>query len=403
MHHVTEADRPLRVALVHSFYRSEMPSGENAVVEAEVAALDRAGVEVELFAARTDELRRDRLYPLRSALRVATGRGAHPLAGIERFGPDVVHVHNLFPNLGRRWVDDVRVPLVHTMHNFRPVCINTLLLRDGAVCTLCPDGDRWAGVRHGCYQGSRVASVPPTWANRRGPAADPLLRRADRILVLSQAQADVLVGGGVPADRLVHDVNFLPRSSDPGADRPGTGPWLFVGRLRDEKGITRLLEHWPRDEAIRIVGQGPQEAEVRRLAAGLDAHLVGPLTRAEVLTEMRAAQGLVFPSICLEAAPLVYLEALAAGLPVIAFYPSGPAEAIARDGTGVVAPWDRAGITAALQQVRARRSELFERCRAVFEAQHTEDAFVQRRGALYRWLVASTTAGEDIRARWGNS
>lgn len=90
----------IRIAMVHSFYSSRQPSGENAVVRAEVNALRRAGYEVELFAAHTDELEGDLLYPVKAAWRVATGRGRNPLKAIKDFSPDVVHVHNLLSNVG---------------------------------------------------------------------------------------------------------------------------------------------------------------------------------------------------------------------------------------------------------------------------------------------------------------
>ena len=59
---VTSA-RPLRVAVVHSFYASGQPSGENRVVEQQVAALEGAGVDVELVAQETDVRSGRRLYP----------------------------------------------------------------------------------------------------------------------------------------------------------------------------------------------------------------------------------------------------------------------------------------------------------------------------------------------------
>jgi hypothetical protein len=85
--------------MVHSFYSSAQPSGENTVVLNEVDALRRAGHEVALFAAHTDELEGEVFYKLRSGMRVATGYGRNPLKAINDFSPDVVHVHNLFPNL----------------------------------------------------------------------------------------------------------------------------------------------------------------------------------------------------------------------------------------------------------------------------------------------------------------
>lgn len=392
-------ERGLRIAIVHSYYTARSPSGENTTVDAERAALAAAGHDVELFAARTDDLAASPTYPVRAALRVATHRGANPLDDLETYAPDVVHVHNLFPNFGRRWVRDIEPPVVHTLHNFRPVCINGLLLRDGALCTACPDGDRWAGVRHRCYRDSVAASIPVAWGNRRGAGADPLLRRADRIVTLSRRHRELLVADGVPAAKLVPGHNFLPdalrpplRSDAATPDADAGGPWLCVGRLSPEKGVVELLDGWPAGEPLSIIGDGPLRDRVASAAAAKGVDLLGPLDRTEVLERLAASSGLVFPSLALEGAPLVYPEALACGVPVVAFEPSAVADAVRADGTGAVATRDPEGIAAALRLIRERRHELGRRCRAVFEARHTEAAFVRRTVELYSELLGTGPA-----------
>jgi glycosyltransferase involved in cell wall biosynthesis len=132
-------DRPRRIAIVHSFYSHRTPSGENVVVQAQVDALREAGHDVELVAQCAEEREARRSYPLEAAATAASGIGPSPVRQLQRFGPDVVHVHNLFPNFGTRWLRRWRGPLVATLHNFRPVCSNGYLFRDGHVCTLCID------------------------------------------------------------------------------------------------------------------------------------------------------------------------------------------------------------------------------------------------------------------------
>lgn len=358
-------------------------------MEAEVAALRQAGYDVALFATRTDELEGDRLYRVRAAMRVVTGRGANPLDALRKFDPDLVHVHNLFPNFGRRWVEEVQVPLVHTLHNFRPLCANGLLLRDGAVCTRCPSGDRWAGLRFGCYRDSRLATLPLTVANRRGPMADPLIRRADRLIVLSDRQRQVYEDAGVPPERMVLSPNFLPDELEPGwSNAPRQGGWLFVGRLSEEKGILRLLETWPPGESLTIVGDGPQREAVELLGSRVGAEIMGKISRSAVVEIMRRRAGLVFPSICYEGFPLVYAEALAVGLPVVAFEPSAVASAVAHDRTGVVADWEREGVESALREISSGGDPLRAHCRQVFEALYSQQRFCDRVSVLYGSLVA---------------
>lgn len=367
------------------------PSGENRVVEAERDALARAGHEVELIAVHTDDLEDRPGYGLRAAVRVATGLGRSPVAELERFRPDVVHVHNLFPNLGRRWVDDVEVPVVHTLHNYRPMCAAATLFRDGAVCTCCPDGDRWAGFRYACYRDSRAATLPLTIAGLGGAGADPLLRRADRIVTLSEQMRRRYVDDGVDPARIVVWPNFLPDELDPGplADGPGGpagGPWMFVGRLTAEKGALELVEHWPDGHRLDIIGDGPLRDQVREAARGRPIVLLGRLPRREVLDRMRSSVGLVFPSRSYEAFGLAYMEALAAGLPVMASGPHVVADMVERDGTGAVTRLE--GLGSALEVAGGRFRELRHHCRAVFEARYTAASHVTRATALYEELVA---------------
>lgn len=380
-------ERAIRIVIVHSFYSAAEPSGENAVVESEVSALRRAGYEVALIAERSDELTKSPLYPGAAALRVATGRGRSPLRRIEAFAPDVIHVHNLFPNFGRRWALALHRPLVATVHNYRPLCVSANLFRDGRVCTQCPDGDRFAGVRYGCYRGSRAASIPQAWANRRGLKGDPLLARADRVVVLSELAAEVYARAGLDQSRIVISPNFIPDDLDPGpplgdAAREG---WLYVGRFSPDKGIVRLLETWPAYRYLRVVGAGPEERQIARLARGR-VEVLGVRDRAEVLELMRSSVGLVFPSLWFEGFPVVYAEALAAGLPVLAWRPSVVARLVAKDRTGLATRWG-ADLNRTLTEAEERFPSMQKDCRRRFEERYSEAAYLARAEELYCLLT----------------
>jgi glycosyltransferase involved in cell wall biosynthesis len=378
----------MRVALVHNFHTGETPSGENEVVEAEAAALVRAGVDVRLAAVHNDEMARQPLHSLRAAATVASGVGLSPRRLLGDFEPDIIHVHSLFPYFGRRWLERPGAPVVATVHSYRSVCANGYLYRDGHVCTLCADGKRWSGVRYGCYRSSRLATLPLAWAARRGPGRDPLLATAERVLALSERARSVLVGAGVPADKVTVDWHFLPDACVPAR---GTRPdrddaWLFVGRLTSEKGIDRLAAAWPADVRLRVIGEGPLRPAIERAAAGKRIEMLGAMPRAEVLSIMERSFGLVFPSLWYETFGLVYLEALAAGLPTLAFRPNVVADAVGRDGTGLIAPWD--GLVPALAEATATFAALRDRCRTRFCERYDEAAFVTRRIKLYEELAA---------------
>ncbi|WP_051944511.1 glycosyltransferase [Streptacidiphilus rugosus] len=381
---------PLRIAFVHSFYASGQPSGENEAVLDQVGALRAAGHEVTLVAAHTDEeAARSRWYPLRAAATVAGAGGPSPLARLRALDPQVVHVHNLFPNLTRSWVRSWPGPLVATLHNYRPLCAGATLYRDGAVCTACPDGDRWAGLRHGCYRESRVATAPLAWANRGGPGADPLLRRADQLVVLSELSRRTYLRAGLAAERLALVPNFVDEA--PGGHPAGEGDrWLFAGRLSAEKGILELLRRWPEDEPLDVVGDGELLAAAQA-AAPASVRFLGRLDRTELRRGLGARRGLVFASRCYENAPLALLEALAAGLPVLAFAGSAVAESVHRHGTGAVVGWDEP-LAPALAAASARFPALRAHCREVFDRHYTARAWVHAVESVYRAARAARAA-----------
>lgn len=365
----------LRVALVHSFYSSRNPSGENAAVMQQAAALRRAGYAVEVFAQRTDERELSKLHPLEAAMTVATGRGRKPR--LEDFKPDVIHVHNLFPNYGKSWIKKAPAPVVTTLHNYRPLCAAGTFFRDGKVCTDCLDKDSSIpAVVHGCYRG-RAQSVPVALGQRFGN--DPMLG-ADALIVLSDQMRQKYITAGVPWARMHTLPNFLPDDLDPGAGGGGDY-WLYAGRLSPEKGILPLVEEWPDDQRLLLVGEGEQEAAVRAAASGKDIQMLGSLERSELLNLMRGARGVVFPSRCFEGFPLVYLEALAAGTPVLAWEPCVVASSISEDGTGMVGGAEslRETLSAATDAFPALRGH----CRGVFEAKYTEAQWVSELHKVY--------------------
>ncbi|MFJ7337128.1 glycosyltransferase family 4 protein [Streptomyces sp. NPDC101110] len=383
----------LRVAVVHSFYGSATPSGENQAVTDQLTALARAGHEAHLVAAHTDELARSPFHPLRAAVTVSSGRGRSPLAELRRLRPDVVHVHNLFPNFGSSWLRRWHGPVVATVHNYRPLCAAATLYRDGAMCTRCPDGDRWAGLRNGCYRNSSVATAPLAWAGRHGAVAHPLLRRADRVVVLSETSRRMYIRAGIEPERL----DLVPNSTADAAlevpaqtVRHGTGTdeaaWVFAGRLSPEKGLLELLDRWPAGERLDVVGDGPLLDDCR-LAAPPSVRFLGALEHGELRQRLPSWRGLVFPSRWLEGAPLIYPEALAAGLPVLAFTGSAVADSVQEQGTGTVVDWNEP-LDAALRRAAECFPPLRRSCREVFLRHYTQQVWAQRIEAVYAAALA---------------
>ncbi len=394
----------LRVLVVHNRYRSEQPSGEDRVVDQELALLRSAGHRAELFERRSDDIASMSL-PRKIAvpLRVPRNPAARAdLAAVLRTSrPDVVHVHNTFPLLSPAVLDAcvaAGVPVVATLHNYTQICPTGTLYRDGAECRSCVGKLPLPAVRHGCYRGSRIASVPVALnlaVNRRRWADS-----VDRFFCISAAQRDILVASGMPADRLVVKHNFVP---DPGTRRRGPGEHvLFVGRLTREKGVHLLMAAWDQIAArgglgvpLVLAGAGPLADDVTRWARDRDdVRYVGLQDAAGCRDLMTRAATAVVPSTWLEAFGLVAVEAMACGVPTVVAGHGALAELV-RDGvTGVThRPGDAGSLADAMREVvtdPARNQALGSAAREDYEQRFSPRAGLANLEAGYRAVLAGT-------------
>jgi glycosyltransferase involved in cell wall biosynthesis len=309
-----------RVLQVHTRYRQA--GGEDQVVEAERALLETAGVSVDQVVFDNAELVESRsiLGDLAIAGGAIWSRAAERRvrAAIRTQRPDVVHVHNTFAAASPSVLRAAgHVPVVQTLHNYRWVCPVATAFRDGHACTDCVGLPvALPAVVHACVRGSRVQSAVATTSIAVHRAAGTL-RKVDRFVALTSFQRQVMVDGGLPADR----VNVIPNfhEPDPGVgDLPRAGV-LYLGRLAVEKGIAPLLGAAAIEPGlVRMAGSGPLVAGVERAAAAGAIDYLGSISAAEVLDQLRRSIALVIPSIWFEGFPLVLLQAYATGTPVIA-------------------------------------------------------------------------------------
>jgi glycosyltransferase involved in cell wall biosynthesis len=381
----------VRVLQLHTPYRQ--PGGEDAVVRAEAEVLRRSGHEVVQYQVQNPPGAAGAIGSLvLSPWNPLQARRVQGLA--ERIRPDVAHVHNTWYAQSPAVLWALRrsgVPTVMTLHNYRLVCANGQLFRDGAPCEDCVGASPWHGVQHGCYRDSMVLSVPAAGTIALHDRLRTWSRTVDRFVVLSEFAAERLVRGGLPPDRIELKPNFV---ADPGpraAPAAASATVLYVGRLSPEKGVQLLVEAWRElgegPLELVVVGDGPlRERLARRPVARL--RLAGQLPAAEVRRQMLAARALVLPSVWYEGQPVAVLEALAAGLPVLGSGIGGVPELLAPLGRDwLAAPGEVASWVAALRALAdpervevasARARALYERSFSVATAAHALEGVYER-------------------------
>lgn len=181
-----------------------------------------------------------------------------------------------------------------------------------------------------------------------------LLKMSDSIVAMTPESVSELASIHYPLAQVLKATNGIPlahRSSSP--PRPGqseTVSAVFVGRLSSEKGLVDLWSAWANVQArttrpvkLRVIGTGPQESELRALAAALDlgdtVELMGYCE--DVQAELSKADLFVLPSYA-EGNSNALLEAMRAGLPVIATHVGGTPIQVGSNGQHfLVKPGDR--------------------------------------------------------------
>lgn len=231
-------------------------------------------------------------------------------------------------------------------------------------CHFGPEGTRGAAMRHvGILEGKVVTTFHGFDMSRylqiSGPNVyDRLFQTGDLFLPISDYWRSALVRMGCdPARIAVHHMGvdcdsftFVPRTP-PAAGEPLR--LLSVGRFVEKKGfeyamraVARVASQYPSLE-YTIIGEGPLHEELTALARelGIERHLrmVGSKPRDEVIATMNRAHVMLAPSVTAasgdqEGIPVVLMEAMATGLPVISTVHTGIPELVEDHGTGMLAP-----------------------------------------------------------------
>jgi len=385
---------PLRILVVQNHYVGF--AGDDVVVANESSLLSTKGHEVSLWSVHNKDLTnlRSRVH---TALNLTYSRQSKDRLSrhIAEFRPDVMHCHNLFPQITVSAYDaaaEAGIPIVQTLHDFRSVCcINAFLYRKGRICELCVTGSPYWGAWHRCYRNSLVGSFVAAHALDRQRRAGTLQQRVDCFIALSEPSRRQFIAAGLPEARIVVKPNFM---SDPGtppsASRHGA---LFVGRLSPEKGVQTLVKAWEGIEfPLRILGGGPLRldlsADLRRWIS-----VLGHRPHAEVGPEMRKARFLVMPSEYIEGFPMVIVEAFANGLPVIASRLGTMADVIEDGVTGLHFtagdPDDLAIKVAWAINHSDRIAKMGSAARRVYESRYSEETNYHSLLTIYREAISA--------------
>ncbi len=303
--------------------------------------------------------------------------------------PDIVHAHNWAVASFLPLKREAGPRLVMTLHDYSVVCAKRSYLYRGAECS-GPGFSKClhcAANHYGTARGEMITLG--TWA-----AAPVLLRAVDRFIPVSSAVAtnNGLADAGAQFEIVP---NFVPDdiASAPAGKHPqlGTLPkrgyWLYVGALSRHKGLPVLLE------AYRSMSDVPTLVVIGRTTGEPTpsmppgATLISDVSHDGVMAAWQRASVGIIPSLFPDPCPTVAIEAMAAGVPVVASSVGGLPDLVVDGETGLlVRAGDPAALSVALGRLAGDERERKRMARAAARRapQFMASAVVPRIEAIYQ-------------------
>jgi glycosyltransferase involved in cell wall biosynthesis len=297
------------------------------------------------------------------------------------FRPDVVHAHLLYPQLSVAPLvvaHRAGLPIVQTLHDYQFVSASPYD-STGA----CLD-------RHEVRPTYRALNTG-TFLVRRHVHT----RLVDQWIAVSEFVAHVHLHRKVRAT-VVRNFSDI-RESAPTLDFDEREGLLFLGALSAEKGIhdvLRLARHLS-DTPIVVAGRGPLRPSVAHQAKFLpNLEFKGHLSPDAGAEAIRRARLLLIPSRWEEPGPLVSLEAMASGTPIVAYRRGGLGEYVSRSGAGMAVGADWRSLADACREIlsdRVRWLQYSEAGLRATRAEFSQGAHVQAVLSIYQRAMTGTS------------
>lgn len=253
---------------------------------------------------------------------------------IKKEKPEISHLHNIYHQLTPSIIPVLQklgVKVVLTLHDYKLVCPAYLALKGCEICTACAGRYFWKPFTTNC-QSSRgkglLLSIEAMW-HKWQKSYDSV----DLFLAPSRFMAE-LTAQRIPTSK----IRILRNGIDINKYKPvfnDKGYILYFGRLSEEKGIEALLmAHKGLNEPLplKVAGTGPLANTLQ--CKYPNATFLGYRSGQELIDLISKAAFIVVPSEWYENCPMVVLEAMALGKPVIASNIGGIPEQIDDGRTG---------------------------------------------------------------------
>ena len=319
------------------------------------------------------------------------------------FRPDVAHVRNIYHHLSPSilWeLHSQRVPVLYHLNDFKIICPSYNLVAHSRNCDRCTSGRFWHVMTSGCYKGRPGSSLVLAAEAYFHRLLGTYTKCVDRFLAPSQFVRKKLIENGFDSDKIdvLYHFQKLPERAPPEAQ--AGAPILYFGRLSQEKGLIDLL-HAMRalpEVRLQIAGDGPQRAELKRVAEELrldNVRFLGHLPSTALQELIAFAPFTVLPSFAYETLGKTILESYAQSRPVVASDLGSRRELVLDGKTGLLyPPGNRNRLAAAIAYLYGRpglTARMGTGGRELLRTQHSPEKHYEELMRLYADLAPSNS------------
>lgn len=298
--------------------------GEEAVANYDKIILEKNGYQVDQIIFNNTYLKKNILYTFYVLLNLNrnyfTKRRLKKYIKINR--PIIVHIHSYFPQFPLSLVSFLKsfnVKIFFTIHNYRLICSNGYFFKNNEICFDCLNKKFNSAIQKKCYKNSRILTFLTVNQIKNLWSKKIMNQNIDLFFCNHDFIKNIHIQYGIDSSKIII-------RSNPISNIFGNIPYndidkkkefaLFVGRDSSEKGLSTLLDVW-NDINYQLVLLGNFKKQ-EELSQNNNLLFMGFCNDQKKHTIYQQASFLLFTSKWHEAGtPLVILEALASGTPII--------------------------------------------------------------------------------------
>ncbi|GAB1858546.1 glycosyltransferase family 4 protein [Flavobacteriaceae bacterium MHTCC 0001] len=331
----------MKILLIHNKYGKF--SGEEAVVNTQIALLKDRGYDVITYFRSSEELEKMTNGKLKAFFTAFyNSKSIKELQKlISKEQPDIVHIHNLYPLISPAILPTLKkmgVSVVMTVHNYRLLCPNGLFYTNGSICEKCTGvGKELNCIAQNC-EGSLFKSTGYALRNLWSRTKKYYLNNVDAYLCLTEFQKKKLISNQFEAKKCLVTPNIYNKTIENIEYDINKRHYIaFAGRLSPEKGLPILMAAAKQLPNIpfRLAG-AMREGYDSVLEIPDNVELLGMLNADQMKTFYTNARLYLHTSLCYEGFPMVFPEAMAYKLPIIAPKMAGYPEIAEQDFNGLL-------------------------------------------------------------------